>query len=220
MLSIIRRRNQLDKLQGVLFQARGFAAAAEEQASESVREIPISRCSPACTGGILFPDLILAIRYHSIVSMRLEFFPGKAARKDLALVALQRCCSSRPGCCHHRRRPRRLRRGHQGRPAWPQGACPSSHSSEPRAESSPDNKQVTCVEGRGALGGTCLNVGCIPSKALLHSSHMFSEAKNDFKKHGVLVKGLEARARCAREEGRRVLEAESSPFPCSSTSAP
>ena len=30
--------------------------------------------------------------------------------------------------------------------------------------------KVACVEKRGALGGTCLNVGCIPSKALLHSS--------------------------------------------------
>ena len=30
--------------------------------------------------------------------------------------------------------------------------------------------KVTCVEGRGTLGGTCLNVGCIPSKALLHAS--------------------------------------------------
>lgn len=47
--------------------------------------------------------------------------------------------------------------------------------------------KVSCVEGRGSLGGTCLNVGCIPSKALLHSSHMYSEAKNHFKHHGVIV---------------------------------
>eukprot|EP00033_Pygsuia_biforma_P001166 GCRY01001327.1.p1 GENE.GCRY01001327.1~~GCRY01001327.1.p1 ORF type:complete len:514 (+),score=152.04 GCRY01001327.1:490-2031(+) len=50
--------------------------------------------------------------------------------------------------------------------------------------------KVACVEKRGALGGTCLNVGCIPSKALLHSSHLFSEAQNTMKKHGVIVKGL------------------------------
>lgn len=50
--------------------------------------------------------------------------------------------------------------------------------------------KVTCVEGRGALGGTCLNVGCIPSKALLHSSHMYSEAKHSFASHGVLVDNL------------------------------
>lgn len=47
--------------------------------------------------------------------------------------------------------------------------------------------KVACVEGRGALGGTCLNVGCIPSKALLHSSHMFSEASKSFAHHGVMV---------------------------------
>ena len=33
--------------------------------------------------------------------------------------------------------------------------------------------KTVCVEGRGSLGGTCLNVGCIPSKALLHSSHLY-----------------------------------------------
>ncbi|GLI65185.1 hypothetical protein VaNZ11_008646 [Volvox africanus] len=44
---------------------------------------------------------------------------------------------------------------------------------------------VACVEGRGALGGTCLNVGCIPSKALLNSSHMYAEAKNHFAAYGI-----------------------------------
>lgn len=34
--------------------------------------------------------------------------------------------------------------------------------------------KTACIESRGALGGTCLNVGCIPSKALLHSSYMHS----------------------------------------------
>lgn len=48
---------------------------------------------------------------------------------------------------------------------------------------------VTCVEKRGALGGTCLNVGCIPSKALLHSSHLYEEAKNSFSKHGIDING-------------------------------
>mmetsp|Transcript_20585 Transcript_20585/g.61978 ORF Transcript_20585/g.61978 Transcript_20585/m.61978 type:complete len:505 (+) Transcript_20585:36-1550(+) len=47
--------------------------------------------------------------------------------------------------------------------------------------------KVTCVEGRGALGGTCLNVGCIPSKALLHSSHLYHEAKHDFANYGISV---------------------------------
>jgi len=47
--------------------------------------------------------------------------------------------------------------------------------------------KVTCVEKRGTLGGTCLNVGCIPSKALLHTSHMYEEAKHSFANHGILV---------------------------------
>jgi len=42
--------------------------------------------------------------------------------------------------------------------------------------------KVACVEGRGSLGGTCLNVGCIPSKALLNASHHYHDAKHNFKK--------------------------------------
>jgi dihydrolipoamide dehydrogenase len=45
-------------------------------------------------------------------------------------------------------------------------------------------------EGKLALGGTCLNVGCIPSKALLDSSWKFHEAQEGFKVHGIQVKGL------------------------------
>lgn len=45
--------------------------------------------------------------------------------------------------------------------------------------------KVTCVEKRGTLGGTCLNVGCIPSKALLHSSHLFEDANHSFAQHGI-----------------------------------
>lgn len=47
--------------------------------------------------------------------------------------------------------------------------------------------QTACVEFRGSLGGTCLNVGCIPSKALLHSSHLYEHAKKDFKHHGIIA---------------------------------
>ena len=47
---------------------------------------------------------------------------------------------------------------------------------------------VACVEKRGSLGGTCLNVGCIPSKALLESSEKFEEAQHSFKQHGIDVK--------------------------------
>ena len=50
--------------------------------------------------------------------------------------------------------------------------------------------KTACVEMRGALGGTCLNVGCIPSKHLLHASHAFEEASHDFAKLGVMVEGV------------------------------
>ncbi|KAL1832613.1 hypothetical protein ACET3Z_002264 [Daucus carota] len=51
--------------------------------------------------------------------------------------------------------------------------------------------KTTCIEKRGALGGTCLNVGCIPSKALLQSSHMYHEAKHTFANHGVKLSAVE-----------------------------
>src|SRR3569623_553423 len=47
--------------------------------------------------------------------------------------------------------------------------------------------KVACVEKRNTLGGTCLNVGCIPSKALLHASEMFSIATHDFAVIGIDV---------------------------------
>ena len=50
--------------------------------------------------------------------------------------------------------------------------------------------KVACVEKRGTLGGTCLNVGCIPSKALLQSSEEFDKAMHALKDHGVLVDGV------------------------------
>ncbi|MBN2752776.1 MAG: dihydrolipoyl dehydrogenase [Rhodospirillaceae bacterium] len=50
---------------------------------------------------------------------------------------------------------------------------------------------VACVEKRGALGGTCLNVGCIPSKVLLQSSHHYHTVKEGLAEHGVKVSGVE-----------------------------
>ena len=47
--------------------------------------------------------------------------------------------------------------------------------------------KVAVVEKRATLGGTCLNVGCIPSKALLQSSHLFEEAGHDLGAHGIVV---------------------------------
>lgn len=51
--------------------------------------------------------------------------------------------------------------------------------------------KTACVESRGTLGGTCLNVGCIPSKALLHSTHMLHVAQHDFKNYGIKASGVE-----------------------------
>jgi len=48
--------------------------------------------------------------------------------------------------------------------------------------------KVAVVEKRATHGGTCLNVGCIPSKALLHTSEMFHEAAHGFQKFGIKVK--------------------------------
>ncbi len=47
--------------------------------------------------------------------------------------------------------------------------------------------KVACVEKRETLGGTCLNIGCIPSKALLQSSELFEEATHKLKDHGIGV---------------------------------
>jgi dihydrolipoamide dehydrogenase len=50
--------------------------------------------------------------------------------------------------------------------------------------------KTACIESRGSLGGTCLNLGCIPSKALLQSSHLYEEANHHFAGHGIKVDGL------------------------------
>ena len=51
--------------------------------------------------------------------------------------------------------------------------------------------KTACVEMRGSLGGTCLNVGCIPSKALLHSSERYAEAKGHLSEHGIKLAKVE-----------------------------
>ncbi|MCK0142851.1 dihydrolipoyl dehydrogenase [Aliiroseovarius sp. F20344] len=61
--------------------------------------------------------------------------------------------------------------------------------------------KVACVEGRGSLGGTCLNVGCIPSKALLTSSGKYAELSH-LASHGIAVEGasLDLAAMMARKD--------------------
>jgi dihydrolipoamide dehydrogenase len=63
--------------------------------------------------------------------------------------------------------------------------------------------KVACVEKDKALGGTCLNVGCIPSKALLESSEHFHQAKTKYSKHGIMIGDLklDLSAMMKRKEG-------------------
>ncbi len=57
--------------------------------------------------------------------------------------------------------------------------------------------KIVCIDewtnhkGESSLGGTCLNVGCIPSKALLESSHLYQQANADFEQHGISVSSLD-----------------------------
>ncbi|CAE6431946.1 unnamed protein product [Rhizoctonia solani] len=50
--------------------------------------------------------------------------------------------------------------------------------------------KTACIEKRGTLGGTCLNVGCIPSKAMLNNSHKYHDALHDLKSRGIDVEGV------------------------------
>ena len=50
--------------------------------------------------------------------------------------------------------------------------------------------KTACIESRGTLGGTCLNVGCIPSKSLLHLSDNYRKAKKDFSEQGIEISDL------------------------------
>jgi dihydrolipoamide dehydrogenase len=52
--------------------------------------------------------------------------------------------------------------------------------------------KVACIEKRGALGGTCLNVGCIPSKALLYSSELYEKAQHEYAGHGIKLSKVDA----------------------------
>ncbi|MBT7942118.1 MAG: dihydrolipoyl dehydrogenase [Alphaproteobacteria bacterium] len=61
--------------------------------------------------------------------------------------------------------------------------------------------KTAIVEKRGSLGGTCLNVGCIPSKALLQSSHHFDAASTEFGHHGIKAKvSLDLKTMMARKD--------------------
>jgi dihydrolipoamide dehydrogenase len=67
--------------------------------------------------------------------------------------------------------------------------------------------KVACVDKRAALGGTCLNVGCIPSKALLDSSELYALAKSRFAHHGIQVGNLALDLKAMLERKDRVVKA-------------
>src|SRR5688500_230605 len=68
--------------------------------------------------------------------------------------------------------------------------------------------KTACAESRATLGGTCLNVGCIPSKALLHGSELFEEAEHGtFAKFGILADNVRVDvARLQQEKAAAVKE--------------
>jgi dihydrolipoamide dehydrogenase len=65
---------------------------------------------------------------------------------------------------------------------------------------------VACVEQEARLGGTCLRVGCIPSKALLESSELYREARNSFAGHGIRLSGVELDLAAMQERKDRVVD--------------
>ncbi len=74
------------------------------------------------------------------------------------------------------------------------GAGPAGYVAAIRASQLGMN--VACIDewenldGKNAFGGTCLNAGCIPSKALLESSELFHRAEHEFSKHGINISGV------------------------------
>ena len=69
------------------------------------------------------------------------------------------------------------------------GAGPGGYVAAIRAAQ--NGLKTACIDKRETLGGTCLNVGCIPSKALLKASHVYHDAAHDMAKYGVKTAGVE-----------------------------
>jgi dihydrolipoamide dehydrogenase len=67
--------------------------------------------------------------------------------------------------------------------------------------------KVACIDKRGALGGTCLNVGCIPSKALLDSSELYALARDRFGRHGIHFTGLALDLKAMMQRKNQVVKA-------------
>ncbi|MGI9434556.1 MAG: dihydrolipoyl dehydrogenase [Geminicoccaceae bacterium] len=66
--------------------------------------------------------------------------------------------------------------------------------------------KTACVERRDALGGTCLNVGCIPSKALLHSSELYAQALNGMNAHGITLGAVDLDLTAMQDQKTKVVK--------------
>ena len=66
--------------------------------------------------------------------------------------------------------------------------------------------KVASIEKRDRLGGTCLNVGCIPSKSLLHSSHLYEEAKKHFSSHGIMASDITLNLSTMMQRKQKIVE--------------
>lgn len=66
--------------------------------------------------------------------------------------------------------------------------------------------KTACVEKRETLGGTCLNIGCIPSKALLHSSELYAEALNGMSAHGITLGAVDLDLKAMQEHKSKVVK--------------
>ncbi len=66
--------------------------------------------------------------------------------------------------------------------------------------------KVACVEKRSTLGGTCLNIGCIPSKALLHSSELYAEARDGLNAYGIRIPTVELDLPAMQDQKAKVVK--------------
>ena len=66
--------------------------------------------------------------------------------------------------------------------------------------------KVACIEKRATLGGTCLNVGCIPSKALLNSSELYAEVRDGLNAHGIKIPTVELDLGAMQDQKSKVVK--------------
>ena len=66
--------------------------------------------------------------------------------------------------------------------------------------------RVACIDKRGSFGGTCLNIGCIPSKALLHSSELYAEARDGLNAYGIKVPTVELDLGAMQDQKSKVVK--------------